>query len=38
MGFGLTLKEGSLSVGYTNFAKVIAQKVLETEKIIKEAK
>ncbi len=34
----LTLKDGSLSVSYTNFAKVIAHKALETEKIIKEAK
>jgi len=34
----LTLKEGELHVEYTNFSKVIAQKVLETEKILKEAK
>jgi hypothetical protein len=34
----LTLKEGELLVEYTNFSKVIAQKVLETEKIMKEAK
>jgi site-specific DNA recombinase len=39
MVFGkLTLKDGNLSVSYTNFAKVIARKVLETRKVMEEAK